>query len=85
MPSSTNAQYIRPEVLSNLYPTWDKAGNKLQKIHLRFACGHEETYYSLDLGKGWKPRSKAQIFRDELQITCPKAYKVCRACAEAQP
>jgi len=54
----------------------------MQKIHLRFYCGHEETYFSLDLGKGWKPRTKAQIERDELRITCPIGYKTCRACSE---
>lgn len=72
---------VKPGCLSNLYPRFDKAGNKLQEITIRFGCGHVETYYSLDLGKGWKPRSKRQIERDELFITCPSAVKLCKECS----
>lgn len=74
---------IRPQVIRNTYPVWDKAGNRLQLIHVRYACGHEDQWYSLDLGKGWKPRTKPQIMADELRITCPIGYKLCRKCSEA--
>jgi hypothetical protein len=72
----------KPAVLVNRYPVWDGAGNKLQQIRLRFICGHEEEYFSCDMGRGWKPRSDRQIARDELRITCPIGWKLCRACSE---
>ena len=71
-----------PEVLSNRYPVWDRAGNKLQEIVIRFGCGHVESHFSLDLGKGWKPRTKKQIANDELFITCPMGVKLCRECSK---
>jgi hypothetical protein len=74
---------MAPAVLDNLYPVWDKAGNKLQRITVRYACGHTDSWYSLDLGKGWKPRTKQQIMADELRITCPMGWKVCKRCANA--
>ncbi len=79
---ATSTDSLAPAVLSNRYPCWDRAGNKLQEISIRFACGHVETYYSLDLGKGWKPRGRPQIERDELRTTCPIGVKLCRACSE---
>jgi hypothetical protein len=73
----------KAEVLDCSYPVWDAAGNKAQRIALRYICGHTETYLSLDLGHGWKPRSRRQIAADELRITCPAGWKLCRACSEA--
>jgi hypothetical protein len=70
----------QPAVLDNLYPCYDRAGNKMQRIRVRYICGHEDQWYSLDLGKGWKPRTKRQILEDELRITCPMAWKVCKGC-----
>jgi hypothetical protein len=76
-----SANSVRPQVLSATYPYYDSARNRGQLIRLLFCCGHEEQYLSLDLGKGWKPRTKRQIFNDELRITCPAAYKLCRECS----
>lgn len=73
-----------PAVLVNQYPYFDSAGNRLQRIRLRFVCTHEEEYFSLDLGKGWKPRSSRQIERDELRITCPIGFKLCKECARGE-
>jgi hypothetical protein len=80
MASPSTHSSVAPAVLDNLYPVWDRAGNKMQRIRLRFVCGHEETSYHLDLGHGWRPRTKRQILEDELRITCPLAWKVCRDC-----
>jgi hypothetical protein len=74
---------VKPAVLINRYPVYDSAGNRLQEVMLRFICGHTERYFSLDIGKGWKPRTNRQIERDELRITCPIGWKLCRACSES--
>src|SRR5678816_1129530 len=79
----TTAAAQKPAVLDNKYPVWDSAGNKMQFVRLRFACGHEESYYSLDMGRGWKPRTNRQLFDEHLRITCPMAYTLCKACSEA--
>ncbi len=73
---------VKPAVLENTYPCFDSAGNRLQHIRLRFICGHIEDFYSLDMGRGWKPRTERQIEQDELRITCPIGWKLCRACSE---
>jgi hypothetical protein len=78
--STTSVAEGQPAVLDNLYPVYDRAGNKMQRIRVRFYCGHIEEWYSLDLGRGWKPRTKRQILADELRITCPMAWKVCKGC-----
>jgi hypothetical protein len=59
------------------------AGNHGQLVKLLHICGHEQHFFSLSLGKGWKPRTNAQLVADHLKITCPFAWKVCPACAEA--
>ena len=78
---------VKPSVLINQYPYYDPAGNKGQRIRVRYCCGHEKEWYSLDLGRmggfKWKPQSNAQIMREELTITCPIGYRLCRDCAEA--
>lgn len=53
MTHSTNP-IVNPEVLLSRYPIWDKAGNKMQQIRVRYCCGHEREWLSLDLGKGWR-------------------------------
>lgn len=74
MPDTQNTQpAVKPAVLTNRYPVYDSAGNRMQLIRLRFICGHEEEYGSLDLGRGWKPRSSQQIVNDDLRITCQVA------------
>lgn len=79
---------LQPAVITNRYPVRDSAGNVMQEIGLRFICGHEEHFYSLDLGrvggKRWKPRTTRQLFDEHLRITCPMGYRLCRACSEAQ-
>ena len=86
MDSTATKKSVKPAVLINQYPFYDAAGNKGQRIRLRFICGHEEEYLSLDLGRTgdyrWKPRSSRQIERDELRISCPIGYKVCRECSK---
>ncbi len=79
---ATKSLTVKPAVLANDYPRWDRAGNKVQIVRLLFICGHEETSYRLDLGKGWKPRTRAQLMNDELRISCPEAWKLCRACSQ---
>ena len=79
-----DTRIVKPRVLDNTYPVYDRAGNKLQRIRVLYACNHEDEWYSLDLGKGWKPRSARQIMNDELRITCPMAWKVCQHCAGGQ-
>jgi len=81
--SSTNI-LAKPAVLVNKYPHFDSAGNKMQLIRLRFICGHEEQFGSLDLGKCWKPRTNRQLMDDHMRITCPIAWKLCRACSEGR-
>jgi hypothetical protein len=73
---------VKPAVLVNHYPFYDRAGNRMQLIRLRFICGHEEEFGSLDLGKGWKPRTTRQLADDHLRITCPIGWKLCRTCSE---
>ena len=79
---------VKPAVLINQYPFYDSAGNKGQRIRVRYCCGHEKEWFSLDLGRmggyRWKPLSNAQITREELKSTCPIAYKLCRDCAEGR-
>jgi hypothetical protein len=72
---------VKPAVLENRYPYFDSAGNRMQWIRLLFICGHEEAFGSLDLGKGWNPRTNRQLMDDHLRITCPIAWKVCSTCA----
>lgn len=79
----TTTTTIKPAVLLNKYPHYDSAGNKMQLIKLLFVCGHTEQFGSLDLGKGWKPRTNRQLMDDHLRITCPIGYKLCRACSDA--
>ncbi|HYW90439.1 MAG TPA: hypothetical protein VFB50_21900 [Chloroflexota bacterium] len=74
---------VTPAVVSSRYPIWDRAGNKMQMVTLRFICGHEETFGLLDMGRGWKPRTKSQLVDDHLRITCPIGWKLCRDCSEA--
>lgn len=78
---------IKPAVLINKYPVYDIAGNTLQQIRLRFICGHEEEWFSLDLGHmggyKWKPMTDRQLTNEHLRTTCPIGYKLCRACLEA--
>lgn len=80
---------VKPAVLINQYPVYDVAGNKLQKIRLRYICGHEREWFSLDLGRmggyRWKPMTDRQLMNEHLRITCPIAWKVCAACAEVKP
>jgi hypothetical protein len=78
---------VKPAVLMNQYPYYDSAGNRGQLIKLLFICGHTEQFMSLDLGRRagykWKPRTNRQLVDDHLRITCPIAWKLCRACSEA--
>ena len=77
---------VKPAVLDNRYPVFDPAGNKCQFVKLRYCCGHIEQFYSLDLGRmggyKWRPRTNRQLMDEHLRITCPIAYKLCRACSE---
>jgi hypothetical protein len=73
---------VKPAVLLNLYPFYDRADNRMQLIRLRFICGHEEEFGSLDMGKGWKLRTDRQLADDHLRITCPISWKLCRTCSE---
>lgn len=83
--TSTVSQDTKPAVLLNRYPVFDSAGNKLQQIRLRFICGHEEEFFSLALGKGWRARTDRQLKADYLQITCPTGWRVCSLCARGGP
>ena len=73
--SSTNI-LAKPAVLVNQYPHFDSAGNKMQLIRLRFICGHEEQFGSLDLGKGWKPRTNRQLMDN--YVSTGKVYLIHR-------
>lgn len=85
---TTPSTSVKPAVLLNIYPYFDPAGNKCQRIRLRFICGHEEEHLSLDLGRmggyKWKPRSNRQLMDEHLRITCPIAWKLCRKCSELE-
>jgi len=84
--TDTTSTRNKPAVLLNRYPYFDAAGNKGQLVRLRFVCGHEEQFFSLDLGRmggyRWKPRTNRQLMDEHLRITCPIAYVLCRACSE---
>jgi hypothetical protein len=88
MSDSTTAIVTKPAVITNRYPVRDSAGNITQEVGLRFICGHEEHFYSLDLGrtngKRWKPRTTRQLFDEHLRITCPMGWKLCKACSEGR-
>lgn len=78
---STTIVPIKPRVLENR-PHTDARGNRGQLVGLLYICGHEEHFFSLNMGKGWKPRTNAQLVSDHLKITCPIAWKVCPSCAD---
>ena len=80
MTQSLDGLYVKPEVLLSRYPVWDRAGNKMQQIRVRYCCGHEREWFSLDMGKGWKPLTKTQIIREELVGYV--GHRVCQDCAK---
>jgi hypothetical protein len=70
----------KPAVLMNR-PTVDSAGNRLQQVRLLFACGHVEESFRLNMNNSMP--TNARLMREELAISCPAAYKLCRQCSEA--